>query len=209
MSAPNNLKVLRKFREARNDPGEVVDRTCNCRVATECPLDNKCLLKNLIYQATVIREDGSAHSYIGQTTTTFKERWSNHKTSFKKAYKRNFSGLAKFIWDLKLQNKTWEISWRILKESQTYTRETRMCKLCQDEKFCILKMMKENPRLAINERSDLLKECGHKYKELLMDIGLYDKPLEAPVDPPELGDETPGWEAHQIPDREQSGRDDG
>ena len=102
----HNLKVLRKFREARNDPGELVDRTCNCRVATECPLDNKCLLKNLVYQATVKTEDGSAHSYIGQTTTTFKERWSNHKTSFKKAYKRNFSGLAKFIWDLKLQNKT-------------------------------------------------------------------------------------------------------
>ena len=44
--------------------------------------------------------------------------------------------------------------------------------------------------LAINERSDLLKECGHKYKELLMDIWLYDKPLEAPVDPPELGEDT-------------------
>ena len=65
-----------------------------------------------------------------------------------------------------------------------------MCKLCQDEKFLILKMLTEKPMLAINERSDLLKECGHKYKELLMDIGLYDKSLEAPVDPTELGEDT-------------------
>ena len=82
--------------------------------------------------------------------------------------------MAQFIWDLKLENKQWEISWKIVKESKPYQRETKVCKLCEDEKLCILNLMKKEPARAINKRTDLLKSCPHIEKEMLASVEKYE-----------------------------------
>ena len=45
--------------------------TCNCRSKSSCPLNNKCLIKNVIYKATVI-SNKETKEYIGSTGKTFK-----------------------------------------------------------------------------------------------------------------------------------------
>ena len=47
------------------------------------PLDNKYLIKNIIYKAT-ISSAKETKNYIGSTGNTFKSRWYNHNNSFKK-----------------------------------------------------------------------------------------------------------------------------
>lgn len=51
------------------------EKLCNCRVKPNCPLDEKCLMENIIYQATVESEEGSKETYIGLTGNTFKTRF--------------------------------------------------------------------------------------------------------------------------------------
>jgi len=55
-------------------------KTCNCRTEP-CPLNKNCLTSNLIYKATV-KTDNTTKIYIGSTSTTFKDRYRNHKASF-------------------------------------------------------------------------------------------------------------------------------
>jgi len=48
-------------------------RTCNCIRKSNCPLNGKCLLSNIIYQAT-ITSPSSSNTYIGLCETNFKKR---------------------------------------------------------------------------------------------------------------------------------------
>ena len=83
------------------------ERKCSCTKNTPCPLEGKCLTRNLIYQATVTLEVKSKKSYTGLCSTTFKERLGVHKQSFKDETK-NQTSLSKYIWDLKRKNKKFE-----------------------------------------------------------------------------------------------------
>ena len=48
---------------------------CNCRIKNSCPLDNKCLTSQLIYQADVTNNlADECKYYLGLAETTFKER---------------------------------------------------------------------------------------------------------------------------------------
>ena len=70
------------------------ESTCNCRNKKRCPMNRKCLVKSLVYQATV-----------GLTENTFKTtRFNNHKVSFNSYQKRNSTELSKYVWDLKREN---------------------------------------------------------------------------------------------------------
>ena len=56
-----------------------------------CPLQNKCMSKDIVYKATVITNNTQdTKHYIGMTSNTFKERYRNHIKSFtQKIFKRN------------------------------------------------------------------------------------------------------------------------
>ena len=70
--AKHNAKIMKNGQK-------VQDRECNCRAGKKCPMEGKCLHKNLIYQATVKElNSGKENTYIGLTSTTFKERLTNH-----------------------------------------------------------------------------------------------------------------------------------
>ena len=69
-----------------------------CRNANECPLNNMCLTKDLIYQAEVItKEDNDIKTYIGMTAKTFKDRYRNHKKSFEDIKHENDTELSKHV----------------------------------------------------------------------------------------------------------------
>ena len=78
----HNTKILRQNPDGEQGT-DTPPKECNCRKKEECPVDNKCLQQGVIYQATVKRGDNKTDNYIGLTATSFKDRWRNHKSSFK------------------------------------------------------------------------------------------------------------------------------
>ena len=65
------------------------ENICNCRSKTNCPVDNKCCLNNVRYQAKVSTSKDDHKVYIGSTKITFKSRYNEHKTSFPNPLKAN------------------------------------------------------------------------------------------------------------------------
>ena len=58
-------------------------RTCNYINIPECPLNQKCLSNNILYQANFSTdEDSETEVYNGICETTFKLRYANHKKLF-------------------------------------------------------------------------------------------------------------------------------
>ena len=49
------------------------------------------------------------------------------------------SELSKYIWKLKDNKQDFDITWSVLKQSISYTGESKRCNLCLEEKLCILK----------------------------------------------------------------------
>ena len=123
--------------------------------------DCQCLEKTLVYQATVSTEDGATKHYTGLTDMTFKDRYNGHTGSFRNPELRTSSTLSQYIWQLKDENKTYTISWKIIKKCHTYRCGTRNCDLCTAEKVYILM---SDPKTSLNKRSELISKCRHRRK---------------------------------------------
>ena len=70
---------------------------CNCCNKDNCPLQNSCQTKCMIYQA-IIDYDIVGHKqkcYLGSCETTFKGRFGNHKKSFNHLIHKNDTELSK------------------------------------------------------------------------------------------------------------------
>ena len=138
-------------------------KLCNCRVPDKCPLKGQCLVKEVVYQATITTAE-STETYVGLTATEFKTRWRNHQMSFKNESKKNDTELSKHLWQLKDQKKDFAISWKILAKAKSYSNLTKRCNLCSTEKFYIL----YKPDMAtLNKRNELVSTCRHKRNFLL------------------------------------------
>ena len=156
----HNKTILRQ-----NTPPEekTPPKPCNCREPNKCPLKGECLVKEVVYQATITTAE-STETYVGLTATEFKTRWRNHQMSFKHENKKNDTELSKHLWQLKDQKKDFTISWKILAKAKSYTNLTKRCNLCNTEKFYIL----YKPDMAtLNKRNELVSTCRHKRKFLL------------------------------------------
>ena len=127
-------------------------------------MENTCLQKGVIYQATISRGDGKVDTYIGLTSTSFKERWRNHKSNFKTRNPKNATALSKHIWQLEDQGINFEISWKIVSRAKPFNHVTNRCHLCIREKYFIL----YKPEMAsINSRNEIAGPCLHKHGQLL------------------------------------------
>ena len=89
----HNSKVLRNT--------EAPEKTCNCRVKPNCPLDGACLTRNLVYKATVFPENQKPKTYIGMAEEEFKTRFRNHQQSFNNKKYALSTAHSKYIWELK------------------------------------------------------------------------------------------------------------
>ena len=145
----HNNKIMN---DTNNDNNE---NKCNCRKKDECPLNNNCLEKNIIYKATVTTNDNTQVEYIGSCSTTFKDRYANHKQSFTKENKKHSTRLSTYMWDEKHREP--KIEWSIFKKSQPYRPGTKNCPLCLDEKLAIL----QNSNI-LNKKTELIQKCRHR-----------------------------------------------
>ena len=75
-----------------------VDVSC-----TDYIIIGNCLLRSLIYQATVTsKNEEKIETYIGLTEGTFKTRYNNHKTTFANTEERNSTANTSGHWRIKI-----------------------------------------------------------------------------------------------------------
>jgi hypothetical protein len=161
----HNMKIISKHNDMQTEQTTEHQNECNCRQKTTCPLKGKCLQNNVIYQATVTTNI-STETYIG-LATNFKERFRNHKSSFRLNKHRNATELSKHIWELKDNNKDFKITWKILKKCKPYDNISKKCNLCLNEKFFII--CKKN-LCSLNKRNELASPCRHRNRYTLRNL---------------------------------------
>ena len=153
----HNQKVIKSSETLVDKP------LCNCRSKPNCPLEGKCLVDNLVYQAEVVT-DKDTQTYVGLTSTTFKLRYGNHKESFKNENSKGKSTLSKHIWGLKNKGVKYETKFKIIGRAQPFSPISGICNLCTLEKYHIL----FTPHLAtLNKREEINQFCLHKMPKLL------------------------------------------
>ena len=141
-----------------------VTKTCSCTKNSTCPLDGKCLTRNLVYHVKVTQEDQTANGYIGLTSTEFKARLAVHKRSFWNE-EENQTSLSKHIRGLKEKNINYTLNWNLVDRATPFSPVTGVCWLCIKEKFYIM----FRPSLAnLNSRSEIYSNCRHKKSALLI-----------------------------------------
>ena len=137
--------------------------TCNRRKKPDCPLEEKFLQTNVIYQATVTTET-TTQTCVG-LATNFKECYRNHKTSFRHSHgRRNETELSKYVWNLQDAKKPFQIRWKILKKCKPYSNISKKCTLCLNEKFIII-CKKE--LCSLNSRNELASSGTHRNRYVL------------------------------------------
>ena len=156
----HNKRILKETKSTQKSIKDKNQKLCGCRNANECPLNNMCLTKDLVYQAEVTTKDQSDRkTYTGMTATTFKDRYRNHKNSFDDIKHENDTELSKHVWKLKLNNKQFSINWSILSRGNSIKAGGNTCNLCLQEKLQILRCC--NSESNLNKRSELFTKCVH------------------------------------------------
>ena len=154
----HNKTILRQ--NTTPDECATTPKLCNCREPNKCPLTGQCLVKEVVYQASITTAE-SKETYVGLTAIDFKTRWRNHQMSFKHENKKNDTELSKHLWRLKDKKKDFTISWNILAKAKSYSNLSKRCNLCNTEKFYIL----YKPDMAtLNKRNELVLTCRHRRK---------------------------------------------
>ena len=129
----HNKKIL-----SNNNTNDNSDKLCNCRSQQNCPLDNKCLTTSLIYNAQVTSTTANqttTKNYIGLTEGTFKQRYTQHKSTFTHRKLSNSTELSKYIWQLKDSNTSFTTKWSIIARARPYHNSSTRCDLCFAENF--------------------------------------------------------------------------
>ena len=107
---------------------------------------------------------GAIDTYIGLTSTSFKDRWRNHRSNFKTRNPKNSTALSKHLWKLDDENVQYDVSWKIVSRAKPFNHVTGMCNLCIREKYFII----FKPEMAsLNHRDEIAGPCLHKQKQLL------------------------------------------
>ena len=117
----------------------------------------------------MIRHDtGVTTTYTG-ASVNLKTRVTQHRGSFRnrKADGSGQTTLSSYIWDLQDQGVTYDISWDVIGRAPPFNPVTRVCKLCTNEKY---KILKEPDGAQLNQRDEFFSHCHHKYPQLLVNF---------------------------------------
>ena len=129
----HNKKILSTTTHRKTD--------CNCRKKDQCPLDKNRLITSVIYKANATK-DNTGKNYIGVTEGTFKQRYTQHKLSFRNWKYANRTELAKHVWKLKDNNENYKIKWSIISSASAYKNVSKRCNFRLTEKLYIIKAEK-------------------------------------------------------------------
>jgi hypothetical protein len=158
---PNALSIIKAHNKRilaeQNNTGLAPTRLCNCMSKARCPLEGKCLTKNVVYEAQVSTVNRTK-IYIGSTGNDFKSRYYSHKSSFNHRG-NNETELSKYIWNLKDANINFDLTWKILRRIRGGgISARRVCTTCNLEK---LEIALADKRKLLNSRSELNNSCPH------------------------------------------------
>ena len=137
--------------------------TCNCNVKPNCPLNQRCLDSNLVYQATINADipNYQPTKYIGLSEPAFKKRHAVHKSNIKYEKYRNCTTLSLECWRIKDKGGNPKLSWKKIGHAPAYSVETKRCLLCLREKFEIANYPGKD---LVNKRSEIIAKCRHRKK---------------------------------------------
>ena len=131
-------------------------------------MNGKCKVNNVIYKCTVYATPTfKQRVYLGIAESDWKQRYYNHKKSFKNIECRHDTSLSSYLWELKLKhNEIPSLQWSIAKFAPGYRNISKRCNLCLYEKLLILTY--ENQDKLLKKRSELMCKCRHENKFLLI-----------------------------------------
>ena len=132
---------------------------CECRNVV-CPVQGRCCESEVVYRATITRLDtGKSEYYTGCTKRKFRLRYNGHAQSFRNFKYWDDTTLSVYVWKLKKENVDFDICWNIIGKTKMYNPSTKLCNLCNLEKFHIL----YNPKGAtLNKRKEIFNFCSHR-----------------------------------------------
>ena len=109
-------------------------------------------------------QPNNKETYIGQTSTTFKQRWNFFKSQTKHRDLPS-TALSNYIWKLKDNHyNNYNISWKILAKANPYSTATKICNLCNREKYYL---MFRKDTYTLNEQHEVLRKCRHRKAHII------------------------------------------
>ena len=103
-------------------------------------MDGKCRSEDIIYKCVVTATGHPRKVYLGTAEGNFKQRYYNHKKSFRNWKNANETSLSKCIREMKdKHNINPNLMWCIVKCSRLgYSNISKKCMLCPHEKYEII-----------------------------------------------------------------------
>ena len=108
-------------------------------------------------------DTGERETYTGLTSRRFKDRLYEHHSDINNE-SREGTGLSHYIWQLKNDQRGYDIKWKIIARAPAFNPSTKTCSLCLREKYFI---MFRPEGASLNSRSEFYATCRHRLKPLL------------------------------------------
>ena len=157
---PNVGSIIRSHNKKLTNAENKPTKDCNCRKKEECPTEGKCRSEDIIYKCVVT---ATGHP---RKESDFKQRYYNHKKSFKNRKYASETSLTKYIWEIKDKHNTnSNLMWCTVKGVPGYSNISKRCVLCLHEKYEILNYPDQEELL--NKSSELVSKCRLVNKFLL------------------------------------------
>ena len=151
-----NIKLITNAHNRKTlYPSSTIGRkTCNCINIPQCPLQQKCLSNNILYQANItpIGENSETRVYY---ETKFKLKFENHKKSFNHRNCKSDTELSNEFWKISGKKRSANITWEILGRHQAYNLTSIRFSLCLNVKLKIALHRNNN---MVNKRTEILKK---------------------------------------------------
>ena len=102
----------------------------------------------------------TTQTYTGLTSRTFKQSFYGHSHSFNNRDSTTSTTLSSCIWELKDQDRDFNLSWSVIDRGKYFNPVTRRCNLCVKEKF---HNIFQPEGASLNKRSELFSICQHGF----------------------------------------------
>ena len=158
--------IIKSHNEKLTNAANKQTKHCNCRKKQACPLEGNCRSEDTIYKCVVTATGHPRKVYLGTAEGDFKQRYYNHKKSFRNRKYATETSLSKHIWEMKdKHNISPNLMWCIVKSVPGYSNISKRCTLCLHEKYEILNYPDQEELL--NKKSELVSKCRNVNKFLL------------------------------------------